>query len=97
MKRKLCSVLKSVKRVLCVSATQASVLHCNVGTVTTQSETGIQPGVRPAKRPRLEMMEEEEGEEPEEETELPEASDQYDPICEPYEPDESSSEPPDSR
>lgn len=97
MKRKLCSVLKSVKRVLCVSATQASVLHCNVGTVTTQSETGIQPGVRPAKRPRLEMMEEEEGEEPEEETALPEASDQYDPICEPYEPDESSSEPPDSR
>ncbi|XP_039870002.1 uncharacterized protein LOC120722893 isoform X1 [Simochromis diagramma] len=78
-------------------ATQASVLHCNVGTVTTQSETGIQPGVRPAKRPRLEMMEEEEGEEPEEEAELPEASDQYDPICEPYEPDESSSEPPDSR
>lgn len=97
MKRKLCSVLKSVKRVLCVSATQASVSHCNVGTVTTQSETGIQPGVRPAKRPRLEMKEEEEGEEPEEETDLPEASDQYDPICEPYEPDESSSEPPDSR
>lgn len=94
MKRKLCSVLKSVKRVLCISATQASVSHCNVGTVTTQSETGIQPGVRPAKRPRLEM---EEGEEPEEETDLPEASDQYDPICEPYEPDESSSEPPDSR
>ncbi|CAI5657964.1 unnamed protein product [Oreochromis niloticus] len=78
-------------------ATQASVSHCNVGTVTTQSETGIQPGVRPAKRPRLEMKEEEEGEEPEEETDLPEASDQYDPICEPYEPDESSSEPPDSR